>query len=395
MVLSVQTALIQMQRSNLSKNDGFPKACHFPLSYRFGPVVVSKRKKKIFKPFWGLASIHLFSSFTPTLSICLKNKLTPDLWDSLYLCQQLVSLDVFLARFLSLCSGTLHSSQVCMKSDRLYSLPSLGTNSFSCKCGLDTCKGCLLVLIVLDLSVALMPLVLFSFLNLSFLLTSVTSVSSYSCPTVQSTSQCFLEPSFSLSIEKMSEMCFFYSSSILRFCSSLTIWLNLMVSTINNMLMGLNFIFIGQIFHELLIHKSTVHLLLSDPISASNSKYPRLNSPFCKTVPFLIFLLSLNSITTYIAPKTEAWETILAPSTPWHHISEVTMSYEFYLLVILEAIPINSNCQCFNAILLSLQCYLKWFFFIQSHFLQTTFLYAAITVFLSYSQIQNYPVIIL
>jgi hypothetical protein len=42
-----------------------------------------------------------------------------------------------------------------------------------------------------------------------------------------------------------------------------------------------------------------------------------------------------------------------------------------------------------------LQCYLKWFFFIQSHFLQTTFLYAAITVFLSYSQIQNYPVIIL
>ena len=98
-----------------------------------------------------------------------------------------------------------------MKSDRLYSLPSLGTNSFSCKCGLDTCKGCLLVLIVLDLSVALMPLVLFSFLNLSFLLTSVTSVSSYSCPTVQSTSQCFLEPSFSLSIEKMSEMCFFYS----------------------------------------------------------------------------------------------------------------------------------------------------------------------------------------
>ena len=111
--------------------------------------------------------------------------------------------------------------------------------------------------------------------------------------------------------------------------------------------MGLNSIFIGQIFHELLIHKFIVHLLLSGPISTSNSKYPRLNSPFCKTVPFLIFLLSLNSITTYIAPKTEAWETILAPSTPWHHISEVTMSYEFYLLVILEAIPINSNCQCF------------------------------------------------
>lgn len=184
-----------MQRSNLSKNDGFPKACHFPLSYRFGPVVVSRRerekKKKIFKPFWGLASTHLFSSFTPTLSICLKNKLTPDLWDSLYLCQQLVSLNVFLALFLSLCSGNSHSSQVCMKSDRLYSLPSLGTNSFSCRCGLDTFKGCSLVFIVLDLSVVLMPLVLSSFLTLSFLLTSVTSVSSYSCPTVQSTFSVF------------------------------------------------------------------------------------------------------------------------------------------------------------------------------------------------------------
>lgn len=143
------------------------------------------------------------------------------------------------------------------------------------------------------------------------------------------------------------------------------------------------------------INLSIVHRLSSDPITASNSKYPRLNSPFCKTVPFLVFLLSWNSITIYIAPKTEAWETILAPSTPWHHISEVTVSYEFYFPVILEAIPIDSHCQCLNAILLSLQWYLKWFFFIQSHVLQTTFLYAAITVFLSYSQIQNSPVIIL
>lgn len=75
--------------------------------------------------------------------------------------------------------------------NRLCSLPSLGTNSFSCRCGLDTFKGCSLVFTVLDLSVALMPLVLSSFLTLSFLLTSVTSVSSYSCPTVRSTFSVF------------------------------------------------------------------------------------------------------------------------------------------------------------------------------------------------------------
>ena len=273
----------------------FQKLVIFPLSYRFnGPVIVSRRKKKkIFKPFWDLASIHLFSSFTPTLSICLKNKLTPDLWDSLYLCQQLVSLGVFLALFLSLCFGNLHSSQVCMRSDRLYPLPSLGTNSFSCRCGLDTFKGCLLVFIVLDLSVALMPPVLFSFLNLPFLLTSVTSVSSYSCPTVRRTSQCFLESSFSLSIEKMLEMCVFYSSSILLFYSSLTIWLNLMVSTINNILTGLNSIFLGQIFLELLIHKSVYCTSSTEwpnkcfNLKVSKTKLPILQNSSISDIPIV------------------------------------------------------------------------------------------------------------
>lgn len=184
-----------MQRSNVSKNDGFPKDCHFPLSYRFGPVVVSRREKKKKKRYlnhseawhqltfslhspqpwayvWKISS-HLTSEtlFTFANSLCHWMSFLPCFWGSV------------------LAIRTHHRSV--WSQNRLCSLPSLGTNSFSCRCGLDTFKGCSLVFTVLDLSVALMPLVLSSFLTLSFLLTSVTSVSSYSCPTVRSTFSVF------------------------------------------------------------------------------------------------------------------------------------------------------------------------------------------------------------
>ena len=105
--------------------------------------------------------------------------------------------------------------------------------------------------------------------------------------------QCFLEPSFSLSTEKMLEMCFFYSS-VLLFCSSLTIWLNLMVSTINSILMGLNSIFMGQIFHELLIHKSVYCTLSTEwpnkcfKLKVSKTKLPMLQNSSISDSPIVL-----------------------------------------------------------------------------------------------------------
>ena len=101
----------------------------------------------------------------------------------------------------------------------------------------------------------------------------------------------FLEPSFSLSIEKMLEMCVFYSSSILLFYSSLIIWLNLMVSTINNMLTGLNSIFLGQIFLELLIHKSVYCTSSTEwpnkcfKLKVSKTKLPILQNSSISDIP--------------------------------------------------------------------------------------------------------------
>ena len=76
-----------------------------------------------------------------------------------------------------------------------YPFSLLGINPFSYGCGPVICKGCVLLLIVRALSDALPLLTVYSFLNLSFLLTSMTSISSHCCPTVLSTSQCFLKSS--------------------------------------------------------------------------------------------------------------------------------------------------------------------------------------------------------
>lgn len=164
---------------------------------------------------------------------------------------------LFWLLFLSLCSGNLYLSQVCLRSGSLqwfYPLSSLETNPFSCGRGPITCNGCFLVLAGLALSVALTLLSVYSFLNLSFLLTPRTSVSSHSCLTVLSTPQRFLKSSLALSVAKVLEIVEDPSTR-----SFLLFFLHNLVKShgINDhqRLMTLYCIFPGQVFLELLIHK--------------------------------------------------------------------------------------------------------------------------------------------
>lgn len=132
-----------------------------------------------------------------------------------------MSLNVFLALFLRLCSGTRTHHRSVWSQNRLCSLPSLGTNSFSCRCGLDTFKGCSVSLHCTWplCSVDATGPVFFLWLVLS--LTSVTSVSSYSCPTVQALSVFSRTIFFLVHWKMLMYFLFFFCSPLLFFLDNL------------------------------------------------------------------------------------------------------------------------------------------------------------------------------
>lgn len=85
------------------------------------------------------------------------------------------------------------------------------------------------------------------------------------------------------------------------------------------------------------INLPTEHL----PVSTSNlATQTKLIFP-TKLYHFLCSHFLQITLLSTLAPKTETWETILAPPTPWHHISGITM----YILLVLP--PSNSwSCAC-------------------------------------------------